>query len=43
MENIIRSIDAGSPLEGKASPGDRLVSINGNIIHDVLDYKFLRL
>ncbi|MCR5088976.1 MAG: DUF512 domain-containing protein [Oscillospiraceae bacterium] len=40
MENVIRSIDAGSPLQGKAKPGDRLLSINGKPIHDVLDYKF---
>ncbi len=40
MENVIRSIDAGSPLEGRASVGDRLLSINGNVIRDVLDYKF---
>jgi hypothetical protein len=29
MENIIRSIDPGSPLEHRAAVGDRLVSING--------------
>ena len=40
MENIIRSLDPGSPLEGRAHAGDRLVSINGHIIRDVLDYKF---
>ncbi len=40
MENVIRSIDRGSPLEHRASPGDRLMSINGHTIHDVLDYKF---
>ncbi|MBO6039650.1 MAG: DUF512 domain-containing protein [Oscillospiraceae bacterium] len=40
MENVIRSIDSGSPLEGRASVGDRLLSINGNVIRDVLDYKF---
>ena len=40
MENVIRAIDAGSPLEGRASVGDRLLSINGNVIRDVLDYKF---
>ncbi len=40
MKNVIRSIDAGSPLQGKAKPGDRLLSINGKPIHDVLDYKF---
>ena len=40
MENIIRSLDPGSPLEGRAHAGDRLVSINGHFIRDVLDYKF---
>ena len=40
MENIIRSLDPGSPLEGRAHAGDRLVSINGHVIRDVLDYKF---
>ena len=40
MENIIRSIDPGSPLEHRAAVGDRLVSINGKAIRDVLDYKF---
>ena len=40
MENVIRSIDPGSPLEKRAACGDRLLSINGNPIRDVLDYKF---
>lgn len=40
MYNQIKSIDRGSPLRHKASVGDRLVSINGNKILDVLDYKF---
>ena len=40
MENVIRAIDPGSPLEGRAEIGDRLLSINGNKIRDVLDYKF---
>ena len=40
MENVIRSIDPGSPLEGRISVGDRLLSINGRHILDVLDYKF---
>ena len=40
MENVIRSIDPGSPLEGRAAAGDRLLSINGKRILDVLDYKF---
>ena len=40
MENIIKSIDRTSPLHGRAHPGDILVSINGNKIIDVLDYKY---
>ena len=40
MENVIRSIDSGSPLEHRAAVGDRLLSINGKRIIDVLDYKF---
>ena len=40
MENIIKSIDHGSPLRHRAKVGDCLVSINGNRIVDVLDYKF---
>ena len=40
MENVIRSIDAASPLLGKASVGDVLLSVNGHRIVDVLDYKF---
>ena len=40
MENLIKSIDPGSPLEGKARIGDNLISINGKRVVDVLDYKF---
>ena len=40
MENIIKSIDPGSPLEGRAKEGDRLLAINGKTVLDVLDYKF---
>ena len=41
MKEIIRSIDAGSPAhKRRIHPGDRLVSVNGNPIHDVLDYKY---
>ena len=40
MENIIKSIDLGSPLHRKAHVGDAVISINGNKIIDVLDYKF---
>ena len=36
----ISHIDPDSPLRHAALPGDRLVSINGNPITDVLDYKY---
>lgn len=39
-ENKIKSIDRDSPLRHKAEPGDVLLSINGNRIIDVLDYKY---
>ena len=39
-KNTIRQFDSSSPLRGKASVGDRLISINGKKIIDVLDYKF---
>ncbi len=38
--NKIRKIDNTSPLQGKVIPGDRLLSINGKKILDVLDYKY---
>ena len=40
MDNIIKSIDPGSPLRHRAQVGDRLVAINGHRVLDVLDYKF---
>ena len=40
MDNRIISIDANSPLRHKVRVGDSVVSINGNRIVDVLDYKF---
>lgn len=40
MENVIKSIDATSPLRRHAAPGDIVVSINGKPVEDVLDYKF---
>ncbi|MGI5977742.1 MAG: DUF512 domain-containing protein [Candidatus Limivicinus sp.] len=40
MENVIKSIDEDSPLRGLAAEGDRLLSINGHKILDVLDYKY---
>ncbi len=36
----ITEIEKSSPLFGKISEGDSLVSVNGNEIIDVLDYKF---
>ena len=39
-KNIIRTVDSTSPLYGKVESGDRLISINGHRIQDVLDYKF---
>ncbi len=40
MSSVITKIEKHSPLLHKAHIGDRLVSINGNDILDVLDYKF---
>jgi len=38
--NIIKTIEKVSPLYGKLHAGDQLISINGNSIKDVLDYKY---
>ena len=40
MRNKIKSIDEWSPLYGMVNEGDSLISINGNTVHDVLDYKY---
>ena len=40
MASVITKIDKSSPLHHRAHPGDRLVSINGKEIEDVLDYKY---
>ena len=40
MDNTISKIENDSPLHRRAHVGDVLVSINGNKVHDVLDYKF---
>ena len=40
MKNVIKSIDAGSPLRHKARPGWEILSVNGHPILDVLDYKY---
>ncbi len=39
-DNYIKSVDPTSPLHGRVACGDTVVSINGNEILDVLDYKF---
>ncbi|HHU05759.1 MAG TPA: DUF512 domain-containing protein [Clostridiales bacterium] len=36
----IINVEKSSPAYKKAVPGDRLISINGNPIEDVLDYKY---
>ena len=38
--NTVKSIDEASPLKNTVNAGDSIVSINGNRIVDVLDYKF---
>lgn len=38
--NVISKIDGDSPLHGRVGIGDEILSINGNVIHDVLDYKY---
>ena len=40
QDNYIKFVDPTSPLHGAAQIGDTIVSINGNEILDVLDYKF---
>lgn len=40
MENVISKIENGSPLKHRVHIGDTLLAINGNKVHDVLDYKF---
>ncbi|MGI5985445.1 MAG: radical SAM protein, partial [Oscillospiraceae bacterium] len=40
MSSVIKKIEKHSPLLNKAKIGDKLVSINGKEISDVLDYKF---
>ena len=41
MSVIIKDIEKGSAAQKtRIKPGDTLVSINGNIIIDVLDYRF---
>ncbi len=41
MSVIIKDIEKGSPAQkSRIKPGDTLISLNGNIIMDVLDYRF---
>ncbi len=40
MFNTISSVDPGSPLDGRVSPGDELRFVNRHPIRDVLDYKY---
>lgn len=40
MSSVIKKIEKRSPLYHKANVGDKLLSINGKEITDVLDYKF---
>ena len=40
MDNVISKIENGSPLKHRVHIGDTLLAINGNRVHDVLDYKF---
>lgn len=40
MRPVIQSVAQDSPLRGKCAPGDRLLSLNGHPIQDVLDYKY---
>jgi predicted metalloprotease with PDZ domain len=42
--NLIKSVDPDSPAyRAGILPGEILVSINGNSIHDVLDYRYFPL
>ena len=38
--NVIKSVDAAGPLGRRVRPGEALLSVNGKLIRDVLDYKF---
>ena len=41
MAVVITGVTGGSPAaRKKIKPGDRLVSINGHAVEDVLDYRF---
>ncbi len=38
--NTIRHVDESSPLARRVRPGEALLSVNGRLIRDVLDYKY---
>ncbi len=40
MTNTVKSVDPDSPLRHRVKPGWKLISVNGNEINDVLDYKY---
>ena len=40
MLNTITGVDERSPLRHKVKPGDRLLTVNGREVEDVLDYRF---
>ncbi len=40
MLNTVTNIDARSPLRGRVRVGDKLLSINGHEVEDVLDYRY---
>ena len=40
MKSVIKCVEAASPLHRKVQPGWELLSVNGNQIRDVLDYKY---
>ncbi len=39
-QNVIRHVDESSPLARRVRPGETLLSVNGKLIRDVLDYKY---
>ena len=41
MFNTISSVDPGSPLDGRVSPGDELRFVNRHPIRDVLETSFI--
>lgn len=40
MLNTIKNVEPSSRLHGKVVPGEKLLTINGHVIEDVLDYKY---